>query len=180
MARTAREKRILQVLGAVVAVAVLVVGFKVLTGHKSSNEATSASGGSTTVTTPAPSPSTSPSTKPKQEELTFTGVDPFEPLVTSQSSGTEAAPTVAPAGSGTTSTSGSSAVVGGKTVTLLDIFTESGLAKVQVDVDGTVYTAATGDNFTGDYTLVSISDPCANFSYQTTSFQLCLSSPSGS
>jgi len=63
--------------------------------------------------------------------------------------------------------------VGGKTVVLVDIFTEDNVQKAQVEVDGTVYTVAEGDSFDDGYRLVSINGSCASFTHNATSFTLC-------
>jgi hypothetical protein len=63
--------------------------------------------------------------------------------------------------------------MGGHTVVLLDIF--QGGTKVQVEVDGTVYTVSVGETFAGNFRLVSISGNCARFVFGDEGFTLCTS-----
>jgi hypothetical protein len=63
--------------------------------------------------------------------------------------------------------------MGGHTVVLLDIF--QGGTKVQVEVDGTVFTVSVGETFDGNFRLVSISGSCARFVFGDEGFTLCTS-----
>src|SRR5207248_2732685 len=121
MARTQREKRMLMALGAVVAVAALLVGLTMIFANGSSKP-----GSHPVAAGPRPAakpvvPVLKPLPTASPPPLVFNAVDPFKPLVnTKPASGTNnpaPAPTTqaTPAGP-------SSAVVGGKTVTLLDIY----------------------------------------------------------
>jgi hypothetical protein len=127
----------------------------------------------------APKPaSVKPTPEPSLAPLVFKGVDPFKPLVnTKTAASTKAAP--APAQTTQTPAGPNSAVVGGNTVTLNEIFTKNGKQKVHVAVDGTTYTAGPGDNFYDDDVLVSIADPCAQFAWRDQSFRLCVQPGSG-
>ncbi len=129
----------------------------------------------------SPSPSVSPS-----QILLFSGRDPFahefsspspSATPTPTSSPTDSpTPTVSPAGSPSEGPSGgSSTVVAGHTVVLIDIFRNTnGTRMAQVEVDGTVYTRASGETFDDNFKLVSFaSADCANFLYVEDAFTLC-------
>jgi len=73
----------------------------------------------------------------------------------------------------TTPGGGQSTTMGGHTVVLLDIF--QGGTKVQVEVDGTVFTVSVGETFDGNFRLVSISGSCARFVFGDEGFTLCTS-----
>jgi hypothetical protein len=176
MARTHREKRMLVALGVVVVVALLMVGFTMIRSGGSGQDVAAPQGGTrpqAPVTEPSPEPSPDPSAVP----LVFRGVDPFKPLVTKKSDSpqapqAQAPPAPAPEGP-------ASAVVGGSTVTLVDIFEKSGNKRAHVDVDGTVYAAGAGDNFVDDYVLVAFDDPCVQFAWRDQSFRLCVQPGTG-
>jgi len=68
---------------------------------------------------------------------------------------------------------GTSAQVGGHTVTLLDIFKRDGVEKAQVQVDSTVYTVTEGQTFSDGFKLLSISGTCATFTHGGQEFVLC-------
>jgi len=179
MARTQREKRLFLALGATLAVALMVVlAVSVFSGGSGDTATPRAAAPRLPASAPTKLPTLKPAPQPSLAPLVFKGVDPFKPLVNTNPTGASnqapapAQTTQAPAGP-------ASAVVGGKTVTLNEIFTKNGKEKVHVDVDGTVYTAAPGDNFVDDYVLVSISDPCAQFAWRDQSFRLCVQPGSG-
>jgi hypothetical protein len=92
-----------------------------------------------------------------------TGTEPPPP------GGTGTPPTPTP----TTPGGGQSTTMGGHTVVLLDIF--QGGTKVQVEVDGTVFTVSVGERFAGNFRLVSISGSCARFVFGDEGFTLCTS-----
>ena len=70
---------------------------------------------------------------------------------------------------------GSSQNVGGSTVVLLDIFERDGATRVQVEVDGTVYDVAIGQQFAGGrYELRSVGGNCATFLFGDERFTLCI------
>jgi hypothetical protein len=55
-----------------------------------------------------------------------------------------------------------------------DIFTVAGVTKVQVEVDGVVYTVALGQGFAGgSFMLASINGACAGFLFNSQPFSLC-------
>jgi hypothetical protein len=166
-----RDRRALIVFGAVTIVAVAVFFLFIAKGSKKSPSASSA-GSRVIVTQPSPSPSPSKAKKQHREVFVFSGRDPFDAAQGGGSAPAQAgAPQVAPPSS--QAPNPSSQNVGGKTVVLVDIFTENNVQKAQVEVDGTVYTVAPGDSFDDNYQLVSISGTCADFTHGSTSFTLC-------
>src|SRR6266508_2858040 len=192
MAVNRRERKLLVVLGVMlVAGAVL---FLVTSGGSSGDgqEASSES----VVVSPLPSPSPSPDTAgteggkskkkrgAKAAELTFSGRDPFRPLIdtttstsTSTSTGTTGSstpsPTVSPAGSPEPGPGGgSSTTIDGHSVVLVDVFKQGGADMAQVEVDGTVYTVGVGDTFAESFQLEAIVGTCADFLYGDQSFTL--------
>jgi hypothetical protein len=60
--------------------------------------------------------------------------------------------------------------VGGRQVTLVDIIDDD---TVQVTVDGEAYRVNEGDEFAGNFRLVSVSGNCARFLFGDESFTLC-------
>jgi len=166
-----RDRRALIIFGAVTIVAAAV--FFLFIGKGKSTPVSAPRGPRVNVNQPTPSPTPAKAKKQKQV-LVFSGRDPFDP---SQGGGSIQAPAgtagVTPPGSASFPTGGSSTNVGGKTVVLVDIFTEDGSEKAQVEVDGTVYTVAEGDTFDDGYRLVSISGTCAEFTHGGSSFTLC-------
>src|SRR6266540_6526721 len=173
MPMSPRDRRALIIFGAVTVVAVAVFFLFIAKGPKKASTA-SRPGPQLNVNQPTPTPSPTKAKKKQKEVLVFSGRDPFDPT---QGGGSVAAPagapTVSPPGSASGPTGGSSKEVGGKTVVLIDIFTEDGAEKAQVEVDGTVYTVAEGDSFDDGYRLVSIDGTCASFTHDATSFTLC-------
>jgi hypothetical protein len=171
MPMSPRDRRALIIFGAVTLVAVAVFFLFIA---KSPKKVVSGSGGPrVNVTQPTPSPSPTKAKK-QREVLVFSGRDPFDPA---QGGGSIAVPAGAPAvsepGSSQAPAGGSSQQVGGKTVVLVDIFTEGSEQKAQVEVDGTVYTVAEGDSFDDGFRLVSISGSCADFTHNSSAFTLC-------
>ena len=168
-----RDRRALIIFGAVTVVAVAVFFLFIAKGPKKASTA-SRPGPQLNVNQPTPTPSPTKAKKKQKEVLVFSGRDPFDPAQGGGSvSAPAGAPTVAPPGSASAPTGGSSNQVGGKTVVLVDIFTEDNVQKAQVEVDGTVYTVAEGDSFDDGYRLVSINGSCASFTHNATSFTLC-------
>jgi len=172
MPMSPRDRRALIIFGAVTLVAVAVFFLFIAKGPK---KVVSGSGGPRVIVTqPTPSPSPTKAAKKQREVLVFSGRDPFDPA---QGGGSAAVPAGAGAvsapGSSQSPGGGSSKQVGGKTVVLVDIFTEGNAQKAQVEVDGTVYTVAEGDSFDDGFKLVSISGSCADFTHNSSSFTLC-------
>lgn len=184
MPRTEREKRLLKALAATAAVAVLLVAVTMIFGGGNDPETRVIRPGTSAGAPKAPVPAAQPSPKPSVAPLVFHGVDPFKPLAsnkktTSSSSPKKPAPAPSPTPTQQQPAGPVSAVVGGKMVTLVDIYTKSGKKRAHVDVDGTTYDAGPGDNFVDDYVLVSIADPCVQFAWRDQSFRLCLQPGSG-
>jgi hypothetical protein len=176
MPMSPRDRRALIIFGAIAVVAVAVFFLFIRKGSDSTQQSSPRTP-RVGVNQPAPTPTASPtpSMKPPKEVLVFSGRDPFDPA---QGGGSVAAPAgsfgVSPPGSPSSGpTGGSSQNVGGKTVVLVSIFTQDGVEKAQVEVDGTVYTVAEGDTFDDGYRLVSIDGSCASFTHDATSFVLC-------
>jgi hypothetical protein len=170
MTMSPRDRRLLIAIGAVVVVAA--VWFLFL--HKSPKAAETTSP-LPQVGQSAPAPAPSPTKAKHKRVLVFSGRDPFccDPS-TDPVSSTSPGSGVAPAGTPSSGPSGgSSATFNGQTVVLVDIFVADGNDQAQVEVDGTVYTVSPGDTFAGDFTLVSISGTCADFTFQSESFTLC-------
>ena len=115
------------------------------------------------------------------------GRDPFQPLVGaaatptaspgpffSPSPGVSPAPTVSPAPSPPPAPDdGSSSTLGGHTVILLSVFRADGEDRAQVEVDGTVYTVSEGQEFDGNFRLVSLDGSCGDFLFGDEEFTLC-------
>jgi hypothetical protein len=198
-----RDRRTLIIGGSVMAVILVAfVLFNVLVNGSSTSAGPSfapigsgssgvPTGGPSTGPSVAPTPSTPPTVPPKQN---FSGRDPFSvPAVlssTSASSGSGSGTgtgttTATPTGTGGptgTSTSpppsnpggGSSIVIGGHTVVLLDTFPRGGKQMAQVEIDGTVYNVAVGQTFAaGAFELRSTSGSCATFLFGDQPFSLC-------
>ncbi len=138
---------------------------------------------------PSEGPSGEPTGGPSPSPI-FSGRDPFSvpPQFQVTASPTDGSSPASPTdtgspsspGSPTTSptsapTNGSSTVVGGHTVVLLDTFTHNGVQMAQVEVDGTVYNVAEGDPFAGGtFELRDVAGNCATFLYGDESFTLCV------
>jgi hypothetical protein len=170
MTMSTRDRRLLIGIGAFVVV--VAVWFLFL--HKSP-KATETISPLPQVGQGVPSPAPSPTKGKHKRVLVFSGRDPFccDPTTNAVAS-TSPGSGVVPAGTPSSGPSGgSSATFNGQTVVLVDIFVADGNDQAQVEVDGTVYTVSPGDNFAGDFTLVSISGTCADFTFQSESFTLC-------
>ena len=71
-------------------------------------------------------------------------------------------------------TNGSTTVIGGHTVVLIDTFTTNGVSHATVEVDGIVYNPAEGATFAGgNFELRDVAGNCATFLYGDESFTLC-------
>jgi hypothetical protein len=178
MARTEREKRLLLALGATVVVAaMLVLVVSVFAGG--SNDGKPSASGAPKATVPLAR------TQAQAALGALPGPAGVQGCRSVQAAGEhgvvrlQQAAEPAPAASPEVPAGPSSAVVGGNTVTLQEIFEKNGKKKAHVDIDGTVYTAAAGDNFYDDYVLMSFNDPCAQFAWRDQSFRLCVQPGSG-
>jgi hypothetical protein len=196
-----RDRRSL-IIGGVI-MAVMIGGFLIFNVASSGTSAgpsfaplhPSGSGAPTSGPTVAPSgvptggPTGVPTVPPIQN---FSGRDPFSipPVLQSASAsssgggGSSGSPSGSPSGTGSptaTPTSpggGSSSVVGGHSVVLLDVFTRNGAVRAQVEVDGVVYNVGIGDTFaSGQFKLRSVSANCATLLYGDQSITLCSTSP---
>lgn len=183
MALSDRDRRSLIILGAVAGAAVLFFLVKMLLGGGGEEQVQGAPTTQPTgvEATASPSASATPSPRQTPPPIILAGQrDPFSiPPVLSPvpSGGGTGGTSPPPSGGGGTSPppsgGGSSTTIGGHDVSLLDIF--AGGTKVQVEVDGTVYTVSEGDTFAqGDFQLVSISGDCARFLFGDEAFTLCL------
>jgi hypothetical protein len=178
MAISKRDRRNLMILGAIVAVAAIYMLFFSGGGSKATSGAPATTGAQAAVVVPTPTPT--PSGSDPSEALVFSGRDPFLPLLGATTDtatpipGASTTPSVSPAGSPPSGpTGGSSTTIGGHTVVLVDIFSSGGVQKVQVEVDGTVYTVTAGDSFNDSFQLSSIDGDCANFLFGDQPFTLC-------
>jgi hypothetical protein len=173
-----RERLLVKVMAGVAGLLVVLLAVHAMSGGKAAPASTTAPSGP--IQAPSPAPSAPGQTHHSKHNVPeFTGVDPFVPLVTP-------APSPSPSPSQTTEAppaqtqTGSTATVDGKSLQLVGLFMDNGVEKAQVTVDGVTYQAAPGDTFADEFLLVSIADPCANFSWQTSTFTLCLSQTTGS
>jgi hypothetical protein len=160
----------------------------------------SSPGGVTGVTGPTVGPTVSPSPSeggPSPSPI-FTGRDPFSlpPQFVTGSPAGPSGPTgtgvpTGPTGTGVPTgptgptgstgstptlppTNGSSTVVGGHSVVLIDTYTSNGVQHASVSVDGTVYHPAEGDTFAGgNFELRDVAGNCATFLFGDESFTLC-------
>ena len=190
MALTERDKRAVMILGGVAGAAILIfLLLNVLGGGGGGPVASSGPSASGPVIVPSPSVSVSPSPRFSVPPIiTFAGRDPFSippsllsPSPSGSGSGTSPPPsgTGSPSSTPTSPSNGSSKTIGGHTVTLDSVFTRGGVAKVTVDVDGTIYVRGEGDTFAANYQVTSIDTAtnCATFLYASESFTLCSQSP---
>lgn len=184
MALSDRDRRTLMIGGGVLAA--ILVGFLLFTVF------TGGAGPTDTITPPSDGGSPSESVGPSPTAppaAVFAGRDPFSPPAALATTSATFSPTVSgtfsptPTGSGSPSPTptqpggGSSTVVGGRTVVLLDIFSQGGDRMVQVEVNGTVHNVSIGERFGPgrDYMLQSISGDCARFLFGDEPFTLCVS-----
>jgi hypothetical protein len=111
--------------------------------------------------------------------------DPFQPPESPTPPATTppaAQPTTSPTASppvvtpGTTTTTAAASFVPptGQTVAVVDIFSDSnGQPRAHVRVGSTVYNVGVGATFAVSYKVVSLSQPCGQFLFGDSSFQLC-------
>jgi hypothetical protein len=189
---TKRERNLLIVLGVV---AVAVGGFFLFTMLGGEPEEQAAP---TPTASPPPIPATPgtgvgepPSEEPPRAISFFGGRDPFVPLVVAEAGGggttpTEAEPAVGgeptggevptgeepvePAPDGAEAQEQPGTTVGGRQVALIDIVDSD---TVQVSVDGETFTVDEGEQFAGNFEVVSVSGNCARFVFGDEGFTLC-------
>jgi len=192
---TRRQKILLAILG------VLVVAFgarMVLSGggDDSSGGASTASTaspvlGATTTSATATTSTTSDGAPPPDSFDVYSTRNPFEPAfqetppsvpptttggyATTSTTAFGGTTTTGGAGGTTTSTQPSYNPPQGATVALLDVYLDGTAAMARVQVGSTVYTVATGDLFgpSSGYRVVSLDEPCGQFLYGDSPFELC-------
>ena len=183
MALSERDRRTLMIGGGVLAV--ILVGFllfTVFTGGEEEALPPTTPG----ITGPTESLGPTPSAQPT---AVFAGRDPFSPPAAL--AGSPTSPGTSPTSPGTSPTSpgtsptttptqpggGSSTDVDGKTVVLLDLFTQGGERMAQVEINGNVHNVSQGERFGpgNDFLLQSISGDCARFLFGDEPFTLCVS-----
>ena len=72
-----------------------------------------------------------------------------------------------------TGTDDGSDTVGGHRVKLIDVFTQGGRERAEVQVDDTVYTVDVGEEFAESFKLLSTSGRCASLLFGDDQFSLC-------
>ena len=192
MPMTPRDRRALIILGVIVVVAA--AAYFLLLKKSSGPQEALPEPTQTSTTAPTPVPSVSVSPTPRHTTpppVVVGGRDPFSPLVVPTTGGgggptgptgpttpptsvPPTSPSVSPPGSPPpTPVGGTTMVIGGHTVTLIDIFHKNGVKYAQVSVDGTVYTVKQGQTFAGNFKLVDPAGGCATFLFGDQQFQLC-------
>src|SRR6266581_158619 len=195
MPMSPRDRRALIIFG-VIAVVALAAYFLLLKKSSGPTEAVSTptpTSSTTTVPSPVPSVTTSPTPRATTPPpVVVGGRDPFSPLVGGGGGPTGVTgPTTIPPTSPTTPPTtippsvspppsppptpvgGTTIVIDGHTITLIDIFHRNGVKYAQVSVDGTVYTVKQGQTFDGNFKLVDPAGGCATFLFGDQQFQLC-------
>lgn len=76
-------------------------------------------------------------------------------------------------GDGSGEGNGGGQQIDGRTVRLVDVFTENGEQRAQIQVDGTVYTVDEGERFAENFELLDISGQCASILYGDDQFTIC-------
>ncbi len=187
MALSPRDRRALMILGGVAGAAIVVfVLLSVLRGGGGEEaQPTPVEPG---TPTPAPTATATPTPRQTLPPMVLAGSrDPFSipPALQTPGGGVSPPPggtgTPPPGGTGTPTPTptapggGSSTTVGGHTVVLLDIFADG--TRVQVEVDGDVFTVSVGETFDDNFRLISISGECARFVFGDEGFTLCTIAP---
>lgn len=148
------------------------------------------------VATPTPEPEPTRDGKPRKGPIetfeVFAAKDPFEPLIDPEGAAGAAAAggeAGAPAEEGAGETGGGGdgdaggptggggggggEQIGGRRVRLVDVFTENGNRRAQIQVDATVYTVDVGETFAENFRLLSTSGECATLLFGDDQFTLC-------
>jgi hypothetical protein len=147
--------------------------------------------GAAPTLTPSPPSVVTPTPPPPERRhrppplVVVTGRDPFVPLVVAEAGGGGA--TTAPAevgeqpegpvevpGPGAEQRRQEGVMVGGHTLTVIDVFTQGGEQVVQVEVDGKTFVAAEGERFARNFEVVSISGSCATFLFGDQTVEACI------
>jgi hypothetical protein len=175
MPKSPREKLVVKVLIGILGLFVVFFAYRMVAGG----------GGDPKASTPAIDTGVQTETKPNAPKkkhakkknqdpvLQFTGVDPFEPLIAPAPIESPAA-APGPQAPASPAQPGATLVVQGTTLTLVDLPSQDGVQKAQVLVNGILYQLIPGDSFGDGFTLTSVSPPCADFSWGSESFRLCL------
>ena len=201
MPMSPRDRRALVIFAVVAVVAVAAYFLLLKPGGGGGAQPVAQSNPAPNTSSPAPAPSVkskkshhkqAPRRSRRQGPLVG-GHDPFSPLINASAgggtgpvpsgggtspapSGSESStpPTVSPAGSPPATPSGGTGTrMGGHNVTLIDIFTRDGEQKAQIAVDGEVFVVGEGEDFDGNFRLVSITGGCARILFGDQSFLLC-------
>jgi len=130
-------------------------GLELSTGGSVSPTTTVSSGGTTTAATTIPT--TVPTTVPTTIPTTFTT--------------TTGTTTIPPPGGGDGDRPGNKILIGGHDVRLVSVSGNG--KKLDVRVDGKVYTVEPGATFDDNFKLVKIDGTCAKFLFGDQSFELC-------
>jgi hypothetical protein len=137
------------------------------------------------ATDPSPEPGESPEPEALDDEPVsetfevFTARDPFQQLVVVPASQTgTGSPSPSPTGTASPTPTGTpttppDAVVGGTTIRLVDVFTDGGVEKILVTVNGTGYEVAQGETFADRFRVLDITGQCATLLFGDSRFTLC-------
>jgi hypothetical protein len=140
----------------------------------------------TTAPPPAVAPSPTPTGRPPRFTF-FSGRDPFLPLVVEPGAVGEAPPGETPApgespgapvvepppGAEEVVTPEGGTIIGGHSVTVIDVFQQDGQQMVQVEVDGQTFTVGEGEEFSDNFRVESIQGTCVSFLFGDEPFTLC-------
>ena len=142
-------------------------------------------------------PAAPPKNSPVETFEVFAPKDPFDPLISASAAGGGAAGSASTTTGGAVGTTSAGATdgtgtagtttttttpggggdggtdVAGHRVRVVDVFTQGGRARAQVQVDGTVYTVDEGERFAENFQLMSTSGRCASMLYGDDEFTLC-------
>jgi hypothetical protein len=196
-----RDRRALIIFGVVAVVAVAAYFLLLKPGGGGNEQPAAQSAPSPSTASPKPAPSVKAKKKSnkhtprrsRQPGPLVGGHDPFSPLINASAGGgtgpapsgggtspapsggsSSTPPTVSPAGSPPATPSGGTGTrVGGHNVTLIDVFTRDGEQKAQIAVDGRVFVVGEGEDFDGNFRLVSVTGGCARILFGDQSFLLC-------
>ena len=117
----------------------------------------------------------------------FAPRDPFEPLISAASgaaggggdttadgdTGTDGDATTDPDGTTDGDPQPDGESIGDHRVKVIDVYTQNGQGRAQIQVDGTVYTVDEGEGFADNFRLVSTSGSCATILFGDDEFTLC-------